>query len=429
MNSKFLKFTIALMLFAGIFSSCTKNISDDEEESNTNIPTVSLENSFGENGRVIIPNTSEISLFDFDRHGNIIAVGYTLIGGGKHHLTIAKTNANGTIDKSFGDSGLTKLTEYDNSSPIGLKITNDNKILILGSFTKAQFQGRETLMMRFNEDGTVDRNFGDNGKVNLNYNAGYISSLNFDNDNFMLIAREEGETIEMNGTLYYNHTGYSISKYNYSGEFDNSFGQNGIVHLTNFISPYCMKILNNGSIIIAGTYNTWPNIELGLCKLSATGRIDQGFANNGIWHKDIMQDFDLDHEYFSNILEDKNGNLILLGSGLRNSQGWGNRAFLCKFSSNGKLDTNFGKKGFYCFDFGGSNKPIFQIGDKYITSGWLEDHRIVCVNKNGTLGSDVYTCGIYYFQDMKLQGNNRIILGGGSNMYNANFALERVVFD
>ena len=30
--------------------------------------TVSLDNTFGQNGRTLIPNTSEISLFDFDNH-------------------------------------------------------------------------------------------------------------------------------------------------------------------------------------------------------------------------------------------------------------------------------------------------------------------------------------------------------------------------
>ena len=40
------------------------------------------------------------------------------------------------------------------------------------------------------------------------------------------------------------------------------------------------------------------NIELDLCKLSPEGIIDKNFANNGVWHKNVMQDFDLDHEYF-----------------------------------------------------------------------------------------------------------------------------------
>ena len=359
------KYVAILLLVAGFFS-CDKQPSFEESSQ-----TVSRDSTFGQNGRTIIPNTSEISFLDSDAHGNIIAVGYTLIGGGKNHLTIAKTSAGGIIDESFGNNGLVKVTDYDNSGPIGMKITNDNKIVVIGSFTKVQFQGREIIIMRFNENGTIDENFGNNGKVNLNVSS--MMSLNLENDDFMLIAKQEGETIEENGNLYYNHTGYSITKYNYEGQIDETFGKNGIVFMTNnetmSVAPYCMKILNNGSIIIAGTYNTWPNTELGFCKLTPAGKLDTNFANDGVWHMNTMQDFDLDHEYFSNVLEDSYGDLILSGSGLQNSLGWLNRAFLSKFSSNGILDKSFGKSGFYCFDFGGTNKPVFQINNKYITAG------------------------------------------------------------
>ena len=426
------KCIVILLIVAGFFSCDKQSFFERSSQ------IVLLDNTFGQNGRTLIPNTSEISFLDSDTHGNIIAVGYTLIGGGKSYLTIAKTNADGIIDESFGNNGLVKVTDYDNSSPIGMKITNDNKIIVIGSFTKVQFQGSETIIMRFNENGTVDENFGNNGKVDLSFNTGYIMSLNFDNDDFMLIAKQEGETIEKNGTLYYIHTGYSITKYNYEGQIDKTFGEDGIVFFSNnetmSIAPYRMKILKNGSIIIAGTYNVWPNIELGFCKLTPTGKLNTDFANGGVWHMNVMQDFDLDHEYFSNVLEDSSGNLIFSGSGLQNSLGWGNRAFLSKFSSNGILDKSFGKNGFYCFDFGDSNKPIFQIGNKYMTAGWYnnDSHRLISINNDGSYGNYVYTSEIYYFQNMIPQGNNKIILGGGyriDNSYNAYFALERVIVD
>ena len=377
--------------------------------------TVSIDNTFGQNGRTIISNTTEISFLDFDARGNIIAVGYTLKGGGKYDLTIAKTNADGIIDGSFGNGGLVKITDYDNSMPYGLKITNDNKIIVIGSFAKVQFLGSETLIMRFNENGSIDENFGDSGKVNFNFNSG-ITSLNFDNDDFMLIAKRDYQ-----GGNQYSY----IVKYNYEGEIDEDFGENGTAYLTNSIYPYCMKTLNNGAIIFAGTYNTFPDAELGLCKLTPNGDLDTTFSNGGIWHKNVMQDFDLDREYFNNILEDKNGNLLLSGSGFT----WGNRTFLTKFSSNGILDTNFGENGFYCFDSLTINKPIFQIGDKYLTAGyntWYGLHQVAIVNNDGTSANVAYTSEIHYFQDMKLQGNNKIILGGGYIPIEGNFVLERI---
>lgn len=422
---KYLSYFVTATFLVSVFiSSCDKEKNEDpvidtpHENKKDELPvlssTVSLDNTSWQNGKVIIPNTSEISILDFDRLGDIVAVGYTIIGNeGKTHLTLAKINSDEFPDKNFENCWLTKVTNYENGYPLGLKITKDNKIVVIGSFAKVQFQGWETIVMRFNQDGTVDDLFGDNGKVNLNFNAGSIISVNIDNEDFMLIAK-------------YNNPNenrlFNILKYNYDGQIDKSFGKSGEVLLTNSIVPYCMKVLNDGSILVAGTYNTWPNTELGFCKLTPKGELDKQFANNGIWHMNVRQDFDLDHEYFSNIFEDKNGSFIL--------SGLGNRAFLSKFSSKGKLDTSFGKNGFYYFDFMNSNMPVFQVGDKYVTAGWYNNsHKIISVNNSGSFGEYIYNCEMYYFQDMKLQGRNRIILGGGAYFLNGSFAFERVIID
>ena len=147
-----------------------------------------------------------------------------------------------------------------------------------------------------------------------------------------------------------------------------------------------------------------------------------------------MQDIGLGHECLNNVFEDREGNLIFSGSGLINSKGWGGRAFLSRFSSGGIPDINFGKNGFYCFDFEDSYRPVFQIGDIYITAGNdnYDSHKLISVNNDGSTGNYVYTCEIDFFQDMQLQGNNKIILGGGhviDNNKHTNFALERVVID
>lgn len=398
--------------------------------------TISLDKTFGQNGRMIIPSASEISFFDFDNHGNIIAAGSALNSGGYYDLTITKTNADGIIDKSFGNEGVSKVTDYDHSYPRGLKITNDNKIVVIGQFTKIMFHGYETLIMRFNENGTVDENFGDNGKVNINFNSGDLFSLNCENNDFMLLGRREGETILINGNKYYTLKGYSISKLDYNGNIDGNFGDNGKAHLPNYISPNSIKILKDGSIAIAGTYNQDPNTELGFCKLTSVGELDKDFANDGVWHMNIMKDFDLDYESFSNILEDNRGNLILSGWGITNSLGWRNRAFLSKFFYNGIIDTDFGENGFYSFDFSGNYNEIFNIGDKYVTVGWdknLKQNKIIYVNCDGSFSDYIYTCGLYYLRNMKLQGKlNKIILGGGYRINDAsssNFALERINFD
>jgi hypothetical protein len=69
-----------------------------------------------------------------------------------------------------------------------------------------------------------------------------------------------------------------IAKYNYNGEIDITFGENGFVHLldneTYNITPLCIKILNDRSIFVAGydKFN-YRDKELAFCKLTFDGSV------------------------------------------------------------------------------------------------------------------------------------------------------------
>ena len=163
--------------------------------------------------------------------------------------------------------------------------------------------------------------------------------------------------------------------------------------------------------------------------------MDTDFADGGIWRKNIMQNYMI-HENFSTVLEDSDGNLIFSGPGPTISLQGFIRPFLSKFSSNGKPDTRFGENGFYWLGFVDiyTLTPVFQVGDQYIVAGFHhnETYKIECVSIDGSIGEHVYTSKIHYLQDMKLQGENKIVLGGGyriDDSYSANFALERIIFD
>jgi len=83
---------------------------------------------------------------------------------------------------------------------------------------------------------------------------------------------------------------------------------------------------------------------LALCKLDQNGNLVTDFANNGVWLMDIVQDFNLDYEYFNKIIEN-NGDIIVSGKGKEG------KLFLSKFSTTGVIDTNFGENGFYNDNF------------------------------------------------------------------------------
>lgn len=392
---------------------------------------ITLDNTFGQNGKTIIPNTTEIYFFDFDNQGNIVAAGIAKNDGGKYNLTIAKTNADGVPDENFGSGGLAKISGYDNNYPLGLSITDDNKIVVIGDFTKVQFQGYETLIVRFDENGILDENFGDSGIVNLDFNSSDIISFNCESNDFMLLGGTDTETKEIDGNLYYTISGYYISKYDYDGNLDENFGDEGKAHLPGYLFPQKVKILNDGSIVVAGSYNSLTDDELGLCKLTPAGELDTVFANDGVWHMNTMPVFDLSYEGFYGILEDSSGNLILSGTGRHSNElGWRDIDFLCKFSGKGIPDTDFGENGFYWSELFGISNKILKVGDNYVC---IMSDNVHYVNADGSFGDYLYTSSLNYLHDIKLQGSsNKIILAGACRTYDpygANFALERVNVD
>ena len=392
--------------------------------SNMYAQPVTLDPTFGENGMTVTLDANWGDEFDFDKSGNIIS-----IGSSYPTVVIIKTNADGIIDQNFGTNGKVDVPEnYCLSGYTGLKITNENKILLLGSL----YEGNpEVVLRRFNEDGSVDKTFGDNGIMNLSSLTGayfpiFIRSVNLENDNFMLIAVTE-YIIDDHWIAVKSY----ISKYNYDGELDESFGENGKAYLTDNnmfnIHPRAIKILNDQSILIAGydNFNTTPyrRSSLAFCKLSSIGNFITDFANNGIWINDGEY---YDNERFYSIIEDTNGNLVFACNRDIYSA---THYFIYSFYSDGAINSGFGTNGYYrpYFNVSETGRAVYilQNGSKYLIRN---RHNIMSINHNGTLDTNFNNTGIFRcenstFRAMRLQESTKLIVLGS---FNNNFAIARL---
>jgi len=383
---------------------------------------VTLDPTFGENGMTVLPVKGKISLIDFDKHGNIIAVGVTNIEG-KDYLTIVKTNANGILDQNFGTNGKITILGYIPEvevSPIGLKITKENKILINGSFDIIDQGTRRRMFMQFNGDGSFDETFGENGKIFLTMGGTYTRAVNLENDDFMWIGGNVASTF-----LPF------ISKYNYNGEIDESFGENGKLYLTDNetfnITPHAIKILHDNTILVAGSNYS----EVAFCKITQGGNFVTDFANNGIWKKHIYTDPHSETWVsFVDAIEDHNGNLTLLGTCFEIRPNFA-KSFVCHFHPDGNISSNFGVDGFYYYSwFFSTNidsyllQKILQNENRYIIGAC---YKVISLLPDGTIDTSfnntgVYNCENFTFKDFKLQRKDKLILGGT----NGNFAIIRL---
>ncbi|MCL2434932.1 MAG: T9SS type A sorting domain-containing protein [Lentimicrobiaceae bacterium] len=377
--------------------------------------TVTLDPTFGENGMTVIPatGTGQFELFDFDKRGNIIAVGH-ISNEDKCSLVIVKTNANGMLDQSFGTNGIVTIPEYNKAGVLALKITKENKIFITGNFENKR------CFMQFNGDGALDETFGDNGKIILELGMGTLT-INLENDDFVLF-----------GSIDPNSDQPCILKCNYYGVIDETFGENGRLYLTIseelWLRPRSIKMLNDQSILIAGTWATF-------CKIDTHGNFVTDFANNGIRIYALESNgypATTIAPYIIDIKEDLNGNLTLLVT-VHEVLPTLQVSIACRFYPNGDTDSSFGVRGYYRYSwpypysyyYPERPQKILQNGDNYIIGAY---DKIRNLNHSGILDPDfnhtgIYDCENFVFQDMKLQGTDKLILGGTSN---GNLAIIRL---
>ena len=261
-----------------------------------------LDTSFGLNG---IVNLSTIqSVFDiepdclFVQPDNKILVGGEARFGNNYDGLVVRFNENGQVDTTFGNNGL--VTIDTNNLPntavfeyfLSISFQTDGKILLGGSRTglnQTIADIYDFLLVRLNQDGSIDQGFGSNGVV--------VTSFSASTESIQKIVVNQGGEIIVMGTLFdlvdENNFKIALAKYNSSGSLVTTFGTNGIVQLeTNVINSnefgYDLDILANGKLIISGASRVSPNnIKMLIAKLNQDGSYDTTFSNNGIYLQNL----------------------------------------------------------------------------------------------------------------------------------------------
>ena len=87
-------------------------------------------------------------------------------------FALARYNADGSLDSSFGDMG--KVTTDFSRDEMGwsVAIQADGKIIVAGSVSAGGLPIRDFALARYNADGTLDKSFGGTGKVTTPIGSG-----------------------------------------------------------------------------------------------------------------------------------------------------------------------------------------------------------------------------------------------------------------
>jgi uncharacterized delta-60 repeat protein len=195
--------------------------------------------------------------------------GKVLIGGlfrtvnGVSRTNIARLNANGSLDNSFGSalSGTDGLVQ-------SIAVQNDGKVLIGGYFTTINGISRNRIG-RLNADGTLDTSFGGDG---LSGADGPVRTVAVQSDGKVLIG---GQFSAVNGV-----SRVGIARLNADGSLDSGFeaGVAGPAPLNFAVNS--ISVQNDGRVLIAGYFQTVNGVSRGnVARLNDDGTLDSGFGN------------------------------------------------------------------------------------------------------------------------------------------------------
>ncbi len=136
----------------------------------------SLDTSFGEGGIASYGTDVQfVSDMQVQADGKIV-VGGTSATGGRYFATLTRLTANGNLDSTFGDNGVSQVTIGNNDTLFGLAIQSDGKLVIsTGSNQLPRTTSNEYYtagIARLLSDGSLDSAFGELGSKMLNLGVG-----------------------------------------------------------------------------------------------------------------------------------------------------------------------------------------------------------------------------------------------------------------
>jgi len=313
----------------------------------------SLDTSFGSGGKV---TTDFASNFDtalavtVQSDGKILAAGERS-DGSHFDFALARYNADGSLDSSFGSGGKVTDSIGPGSDAIqDIALQPDGKIVVAG-FSTAAATSDDFALARYNANGTLDTSFGSGGHVVTVFNADY-------DDAFAVLLQPDGKIVAVGnagnatGTQYF----FALARYNADGSPDSSFGSGGKV--TTAIGSkdddaFAGALQPDGKIVAGGYMRGSSGSQrlFALVRYNGNGSLDATFGSGGNVTASIGT-----YDYVDGLALQPDGKIVAAGivspSGVSGDSDFG----VARYNADGSLDPTFGSGGFVTISFGSTSQ-------------------------------------------------------------------------
>ncbi|HYE14111.1 MAG TPA: carboxypeptidase regulatory-like domain-containing protein, partial [Pyrinomonadaceae bacterium] len=346
----------------------------------------SPDSTFGTSGRVLTDFFAGHDLLHavaVQADGRIVAAGQAFNTADKD-FAVARYNADGSLDLSFGSNGLVN-TDFSSSEDAAnaVAIQADGKIVLAGS------AGNDFALARYNADGTPDTSFDGDGLLTLDFDSGADVAR-------ALVIQPDGRIVAAGTAADSAGKDFAVARFNEDGTPDASFDSDGkaVVDFTSAgDEAFGLALQSDGRLVLAGmTYSAATgNKDFALARLNSDGSLDLSFSTDGL----ATTDFEPDADAAYGVAVQKDGRIVAAGfSRLGNS----NYDFAAaRYLPNGQLDTSFDADGKQTVPFAGDDRAYsvaVQKNGRIVAAGATtladgsRDFAVARLRANGHLDSD-----------------------------------------
>jgi len=150
----------------------------------------------------------------------IVLAGWTTITS-NYDFAVLRYNLDGSLDTDFSGDGIVTLASGDGDDVgISVKVQSDGKIVVVGYTWNGT--NDDFAILRFNSDGSLDSSFSDDGILTLDIG-------NADNSFSDVVIQPDGKIAALGYTWGGSDEDFVVVRFNNDGTIDTSFSEDGIV--------------------------------------------------------------------------------------------------------------------------------------------------------------------------------------------------------
>jgi len=246
-------------------------------------PNGSLDTSFGSGGIVITTfgAFSQIEDVTTQSDGKIVVTGDAPGVGTSSMFTVARYNADGSLDTTFDGDGVSQAVPAGfpvspGVVPQAIAIQADHKIAVAGFCVIDS--SLKFCVSRYDSNGLLDNTFDSDGLVVTDFDSsfgGFANDLSIQPDDKIVAA---GQSFGPSGVVP------ALARYNPDGSLDISFDVDGRVTMPNSVQfePAALALQSNGKMVIVGRDFLFFDSAMAAARFNSDGSIDETFGSGGI---------------------------------------------------------------------------------------------------------------------------------------------------